>query len=159
MRLLECLGMRVKDPDFQRNEITVRDGKGQRDRVTLLPATCAPALNDHVTRVRQLHFNDLRNGRGRAALPDALNQQYTIADREWGWQFVFAASTFFADPITEVHHRHHLHETVGQKAMARAVRLAGLTKPATRRPTPFATHLLEADTICGPSRSCGGTVT
>lgn len=72
MRLFECLGMRVKDMDFQQNEITVRDGKGRRDRVTLLPATCAPALNNHLDRVRRLHENDLRNGLGRAPLPDAL---------------------------------------------------------------------------------------
>jgi integrase len=102
MRLLECLGMRVKDLDFQRNEITVRDGKGRKDRVTLLPATCAPALNDHLAGVRQLHLNDLRNGLGRAALPDALSRKYTNADREWGWQFVFPASSHYTDSRTGI---------------------------------------------------------
>jgi integron integrase len=131
MRVLECLGMRVKDLDFQRNEITVRDGKGRKDRVTLLPATCAPALNDHLDRVRRLYENDLRNGLGRAPLPDALQQKYPSADRQWGWQFVFPASSHYIDSRTGVRHRHHLHESVPQKQMAQAVRLAGLTKPAT----------------------------
>jgi integron integrase len=85
MRLLECLGARVKDLDFQLNEITVHDGKGRKDRVTLLPATCAPALNDHLNRVRRLHDNDLRSGLGRAPLPDALQRKYPSADRQWGW--------------------------------------------------------------------------
>ena len=81
MRLLECLGMRVKDLDFQRHEITVRDGKGRKDRVTLLPATTTSALNDHLERVRRLHEQDLLNGLGRAALPDALKRKYPNADR------------------------------------------------------------------------------
>ncbi|HEY3122074.1 MAG TPA: integron integrase, partial [Vicinamibacteria bacterium] len=87
LRLLECLGLRVKDLDFQRNEIIVRDGKGRKDRVTVLPATCMPALNDHIDGVRRLHENDLRNGLGRAPLPDALGRKYPNADRQWGWQF------------------------------------------------------------------------
>jgi integrase len=131
MRLLECLGIRVKDLDFQRNEITVRDGKGRKDRVTLLPATCTPALNDHLDRVWPLHENDLRSGLGRAALPDALNRKYPNADRQWGWQFVFPASSHYTDSRTGIRHRHHLHESVLQKHMAQAVRLAGLAKPAT----------------------------
>jgi integron integrase len=87
-RLLECLSMRIKDLDFRRNEITVCDGKGRKDRVTLLPTTCRPALNDHLEAVRQLHENDLRKGLGRAPLPDALARKYPSADRQWGWQFV-----------------------------------------------------------------------
>ncbi len=131
MRLLECLGMRVKDLDVQLNEITVRDGKGRKDRVTLLPATCAPALKDHLAQVQRLHDSDLRDGLGRAPLPDALARKYPNADREWGWQFVFAASSHYTDRRTGVRHRHHLHETVIQKGMSQAVRRAGLTKQAT----------------------------
>ena len=126
MRLLECLGLRVKDLDFQRNEITVRDGKGRKDRLTLLPATCVAALNDHLERVRRLHDNDLRNGLGRAPLPDALQRKYPNADRQWGWQFVFPASSHYTDPRTGIRHRHHLHESVPQKEMAQAVREPGL---------------------------------
>jgi integron integrase len=144
MRLLECLSMRVKDLDFQRNEITVRDGKGRKDRVTLLPATCARALNDHLVTVRRLHENDLRNGLGRAPLPDALKRKYPSADRHWGWQFVFPASSHYLDSRTGVRHRHHLHESVPQKQMAQAVRLAGLVKPATPHTLrhSFATELI-----------------
>ena len=131
MRLLECLGMRVKDLDFQLSEITVRDGKGRKDRVTLLPATCAPALKDHLAQVQRLHDSDLRDGLGRAPLPDALARKYPNADREWGWQFVFPASSHYTDRRTGVRHRHHLHESVIQKGMSQAVRRAGLTKQAT----------------------------
>jgi integrase len=131
MRLLECLGMRVKDLDFQLGEITVRDGKGRKDRVTLLPAICTPALNDHLAWVQRLHDDDLRDGLGRAPLPDALARKYPNADREWGWQFVFPASSHYTDRRTGVRHRHHLHESVIQKGMSQAVRRAGLTKQAT----------------------------
>jgi site-specific recombinase XerD len=144
MRLLECLGMRVKDLDFQLGEITVRDGKGRKDRVTLLPATCAPALNDHLAEVRRLHDSDLRDGLGRAPLPDALAHKYPNADREWGWQFVFPASSHYTDRRTGVRHRHHLHESVIQKGMSQAVRRAGLVKPATPHSLrhSFATELI-----------------
>jgi integron integrase len=144
MRLLECLGMRVKDVDFQRNEITVRDGKGRQDRLTLLPATCSATLNDHLEQVRRLHEEDLRNGLGRAALPDALARKYPNADRQWGWQRVFPAASHYTDRRTGVRHRHHLHESVVQKEMGQAVRRTGLTKLATPHTLrhSFATELI-----------------
>jgi integron integrase len=144
MRLLECLGMRVKDVDFQRNEITVRDGKGRQDRLTLLPATCSATLNDHLEQVRRLHEEDLRNGLGRAALPDALARKYPNADRQWGWQLVFPAASHYTDRRTGVRHRHHLHESVVQKEMGQAVRRTGLTKLATPHTLrhSFATELI-----------------
>lgn len=144
MRLLECLGMRVKDVDFQLNEITVRDGKGRKDRVTLLPASRVPALKHHLAEVRRLHESDLRDGLGRAALPDALARKYPNADREWGWQLVFPASSHYTDRRTGVRHRHHLHESVIQKRMSQAVRRAGLTKQAAPHVLrhSFATELI-----------------
>jgi len=135
LRLLECLHLRVKDIDFERNEITARDGKGQEDRVTMLPASCKQALLDHLAKVRRLYENDLRQGLGRAPLPGALARKYPKADRQWGWQYVFPLSSHYTDRHTGVRHRHHLHETVVQKDMSEAVRLAGM--PNRRRLTRF----------------------
>ncbi len=144
MRLLECLGLRVKDVEFRRNEITVRDGKGRVDRMTMLPLSCAPMLSEHLERVRQLHRADLARNLGRAPLPDALSRKYPNADRHWGWQFVFPASAHYKDRTSGVRHRHHLHESVVQKQMAEAVRRAGLAKPATPHTLrhSFATELV-----------------
>jgi integron integrase len=146
LRLLECLRMRVKDLDFERDEIAVRDGKGQKDRVTMLPASVKQPLLDHLDRRRQLYLNDLRMGLGRAPLPHALARKYPNADSLWPWQYVFAASTHYTDRHTGVRHRHHLHETVIQKAVAAAARRAQLSKIVTPHVLrhSFATELVKA---------------
>ena len=131
LRIVECLSLRVKDLDFDRNEMTVRDGKGAKDRVTVLPTSCRQGLLAQLARVHRQHDEDLRRGLGRAPLPFALAQKYRNADREWRWQYVFPASSFYTDRHTGLQHRHHLHETVVQSAMAQAVRQVSLAKPAT----------------------------
>ncbi len=146
LRLLEGLSLRVKDIDFERGELTVRDGKGAKDRVTVLPDSCRQDLRRQLENVRRVHREDLARGFGRAPLPYALATKYPAADRDWGWQYVFPASSFYADRHTAVRHRHHLHETVVQRAMAEAVRRTGLSKPATPHALlhSFATHLIES---------------
>ncbi|MBI2233488.1 MAG: site-specific integrase [Micavibrio aeruginosavorus] len=129
LRLLDALRLRVKDLDFTKNEITIRDGKGQKDRVTMLPAAAKQLLLDHLQRVRQQHQEDLSQGRGRAPLPFALERKYPNADREWGWQYVFPASSYYLDRDTGISHRHHLHESVIQKAVAAAVPSRAIRHP------------------------------
>jgi integron integrase len=145
LRLLESLRLRIKDIDFHRNEVTVRDGKGGKDRVTMLPAAVKAPLLAHLEKVRRQHAKDLARSLGRAPLPDALSRKYPDADRQWAWQWVFPASSHYADRHTGVRHRHHLHESVIQRAVKEAVRRAGLTKPASCHSFrhSFATHLLE----------------
>ena len=127
----ECLRLRVKDVDFSVNQILVRDGKGQKDRVTLLPATVKADLARHLEGVRQQHQRDLSNGAGWVALPGGLERKYPNAGREWGWQWVFPATSCYVDRETGKRRRHHLHESVVQWAVKEAVRRAGIAKPAT----------------------------
>jgi integron integrase len=146
LRLMECLRLRVKDLEFDRRAIIVRDGKGAQDRVTVLPDSLIPLLKEHLQRVKALHEQDLAQGYGTVYLPDALALKYPNADREWGWQYVFPASSLSQDPRSGVTRRHHLHESSLQKAIKEAARLAGIVKPVgphTLRHC-FATHLLES---------------
>ncbi len=144
MRLAEALRLRVKDVDFSYDQILVRDGKGAKDRVTMLPASLKAGLAAHLKKVKRLHEADLGEGRGRVHLPYALDRKYPGAAGEWGWQYVFPASTHSRDPRSGEWRRHHLHERGIQRAFHAAVRAAGIVKPATCHTLrhSFATHLL-----------------
>jgi integron integrase len=144
LRLLEALRLRVKDLDFRQEQITVRGGKGDKDRVTMLPQSVKPGLGRHLERVRELHERDLDQGAGRVALPHALVRKFPNANREWLWQWVFPAAR--QHPAEGgARRRHHMHPSVMQRAVTRAVRESGLTKRATCHTFrhSFATHLLE----------------
>jgi integron integrase len=146
VRLMECLRLRVKDLEFDRQALIVRDGKGAQDRVTVLRDSLIPLLKEQLQRVNALHKQDLARCYGAVYLPDALARKYPNADRERGWQYVFSASRLSQDPRSGVTRRHHLHESSLQKAIKEAARLAGIVKPVgphTLRHC-FATRLLEA---------------
>ena len=133
--------LRVKDIDFERKEILIRDGKGAKDRVTMLPVTLADLLQRHLQTVKALHDADLQAGYGSVYLPNALERKYPNASREWGWQYVFPATQVSVDPRSGISRRHHLDEKGLQRAMKQAVRDSGLVKPATPHTlTPFLCH-------------------
>lgn len=145
LRLLECARLRIKDVDFARNEIVVREGKGNRDRRTMLPLGLQAHLQAHLETVRHQHDTDVLRGAGWVELPNALVRKYPNAGREWPWQWVFPATRTYVEPVTKQRRRHHLHESVLQRAVKIAVARSGIAKPASCHTFrhSFATHLLE----------------
>ena len=145
LRVMECMRLRVKDLDFDNRQIVVRGGKGDDDRLTILPESIIPELKQMLQDVKALHEKDLAEGYGETILPNALDVKYRAASQEWAWQFIFPASQRSRDPLTGVIRRHHLDETVPQKAIREAAKSAGIEKqvtPHTFRHS-FATHLLQ----------------
>ncbi len=148
LRLLECLQLRIKDIDFDARQVVVRSGKGDKDRITLLPERIQRKLPAHIRRVHEQHHRDRAEGAGHVALPHALTRKYKNASRDWAWQWVFPATRIYTDRQTGLRHRHHLHETVLQRAVRQAVAQARIPKKAgchTLRHS-FATHLLQSGT-------------
>jgi len=145
LRLLECQRLRVQDIDFTRNEILVRDGKGAKDRITMLPASLKAPRQEHLTRVKAIHEQDLADGWGCVLLPDALDRKYPNAPKNWRWQWVFPQENRWKNAKTGDQGRHHVDESLIQKAVRQAVASAGLTRRATCHTFrhSFATHLLE----------------
>lgn len=146
MRLGEVLNLRVKDIDFEMNQILVRDGKGEKDRITVLPQKLNAELKEHLRKVKSLHLKDLKEGNGKTKLPYALAKKYINADKEFGWQYVFPASGFVYDKENKLKYRFHIHESVIQKEVKKALRITGINKPGTPHTFrhSFATHLLDA---------------
>ena len=145
LRLMECMRLRVKDIDFARGQITVRDGKGMEDRVTMLPAALAAPLEGHLEHVKRLHEEDLAMESGSVYLPFALERKYVKANRDWIWQYVFPSDRLSKDPRTSIVRRHHVNESSLQKAVKGAASLAGTSKHVSCHTFrhSFATHLLE----------------
>src|SRR5207248_359632 len=129
LRVMEGLRLRVKDVDFGYRQVVVRDGKGAKDRITMLPDAVRPALERHLARVRLLHEEDVEQGFGEVWLPQALAQKYPRAAREWGWQWIFPAAHRSVDPRSSLVARHHISEKSVQRAVSVGARSAGLIKP------------------------------
>lgn len=146
IRVTECVRLRVHDLDFGNQALIVRSGKGDKDRVTLLPEFLHERLNTHLKSIRQMHSKDLNLGHGAVFMPNALEKKYPGANRQWGWQYVFPADNLSVDPRSGIVRRHHLDQQRLQRAMRRAVLRAGLTKKASVHTLrhSFATHLLQS---------------
>ena len=145
LRLLEALRLRIKDVDTSRSELTIREAKGNKDRVTVLPECVRTHLARHLERRRQCHLAAVEEGRGRVLLPGAFARKHPSAEQDWAWQSVFTAKTDFWDRKIGRHYRHHMHETVMQRAFREAVLGSGIAKRATCHTLrhSFATHLLQ----------------
>jgi integron integrase len=145
MRISEVLRLRVKDIDFELNEIIVRDGKGEKDRITLLPQKIVPLLNEHLNKVKRLHNNDLKNRNGRTILPYALERKYVNANKEFGWQYVFPSNSLTYDKERKFSYRYHLNESLIQKEIKKAIKKANINKQGSAHTFrhSFATALLE----------------
>jgi integron integrase len=146
LRLLECARLRIKDLDLERREVRVRDGKGRKDRITTLPMSLVSSLRQHLELVHALHQRDLRAGAGFVELPGALLIKYPSAASEWPWQWLFPATRHYVDAASGQRRRHHLHETVLQRAVREAAATSGIPKRVSCHTLrhSFATHLLES---------------
>lgn len=146
MRLMECLRLRIQDIDFGYKQIVIRNGKGKKDRITMLPRATIPSLNKQIDKIKLLHDQDLSHGGGSVYLPDALASKYPFADKEFRWQYLFPANKISKDPRSGIHRRHHLSRDFLQRAVAKAVKQAEINKGGSSHTFrhSFATHLLEA---------------
>ena len=160
MRLLEGLRLRVKDVEFVRREIVVREGKGNKDRVTVLPENLIAPLQEQIARAKRVHDQDLKAGFGEVFMPDALARKYPRAGKAWGWQYVFPGARRSIDPRSGVERRHHLYEQSVQKSVSIAAKRAGIVKPISPHVLrhSLATHLLQSGydirTVAAPAHPC-----